>query len=59
MNVIKLHIKCTCGRDDKVSEEKADTLPFHEDGGLTCTCGKNLPNKGHGEVKKFGTSWVH
>ena len=54
----KLHIKCNCGRDEKVTEQQADSLPWQEDESLKCTCGKSLPYKGHGEVKKFGTAWV-
>lgn len=53
-----LHIKCNCGRDEKLTEQQADNLAWCEDETLKCHCGKSLPNKGHGEVKKFGFAWV-
>ncbi|USD58956.1 hypothetical protein J4N45_10480 [Vibrio sp. SCSIO 43140] len=54
----KLHVKCTCGRDEKLTEQQADDLPWQESEKVNCHCGKALPHKGHGKVGNFGTAWV-
>ncbi|USD35453.1 MULTISPECIES: hypothetical protein [Vibrio] len=54
----KLHIKCTCGRDEKLTEQQADCLHWQESETVTCGCGKSLPYKGHDEVRGYGVAWV-
>ncbi|MDK9793750.1 hypothetical protein [Vibrio sp. D431a] len=53
-----MHIICTCGRDEHVSESEAEKLDWQEDGSLRCKCRRTIPYKGHRPLRSCGVSWV-
>lgn len=58
--MVELHIKCSgCGRNEKISEERANSLPWSEDESIKCDCNKRLPFKGHTELVSFGVAWLY
>lgn len=54
----KLHIKCKCGRNEKLTEEHAERLPWTESQTLKCNCGKELKYLGHQQLKNTGVAWI-
>lgn len=56
--MVELHIICSCGRNEKLSEHKAENLKWLEDEALQCECGKLIPFRGHQAIKKNGAAWV-
>lgn len=58
MSELKLKIKCLCGRNDLITAEEADKLPWNEDESLTCHCGKKIPFVGHNKPRAKGIGWV-
>ena len=58
MTETMLSVKCSCGRNDLLTEDKADQLQWNEDQSLTCHCSKKIIFIGHGELKNKGAAWV-